>query len=64
MDYKELLRKYIRYVYESEGTDYLSEEYGLNGVHTDDWEEKDKFTDEEIEVLKEVCAKKYEEIKL
>lgn len=50
VDYKELLRKYIKYVHESEGTDFLDSEIGLNGCVTDI-----DFSAEEIEVLKCLC---------
>ena len=49
MDYRKLLQKYAQYVYESEGTDFLDSEIGLNGCVTDI-----DFSDEEIEVLKEI----------
>ena len=41
IDYKELLKKYIRHVKYWEGTTFIGDTY-LNGTH---------FTDEEIEIL-------------
>ena len=51
VDYKNLLKKYAQYVYETEGDDFLCPETGLNGGLTDI-----DFSKEEIEALKEAAV--------
>jgi hypothetical protein len=51
VDYRDLLKRYIKYVVDQEGTDFICRLIGLNDVELREWGEED-FTEEEVKELR------------